>query len=396
MEIFQKIKLFFKAFYKVPLLVPSWDEKDLIESLKANLKDRDELRKKIKELYNVKYAFDFNLGRSAIQIALRSFGLQREDEVIMSTYSCRGTIEPILKENLTPVLVDIDDTFNISPESIEKHITKKTRVIIMSHLYGYPAQIDKIIAIAKKHKLYLIDDAAQVVGLKYKDKMVGTFGDIGILSFGIGKSLSATGGGMLITNDEDIAGVANLNWLFAREDEEVRRTKYRRKFYERSRTAPFYLVFDKFQKRKDWEIKRMSLIDCSFVLNQLPKLNGLISFRQIIALTYSRLLENESHIEIPQYEIIEGGNGHIFTKYVIKLKSYYREDKFSRFLRMNGIETETNYKPLHHYPEYKQYKKRFLIKSEMIYKKVLTIPCHQRMTYQDKEYVANKVKEFFK
>jgi len=388
--VFQKIRLFFKAFYKVPLLIPSWDEKELAESLETNPKDRDELRDKIKKLYHVKFTFDFNLGRSAIQIALKSFGLKRDDEVIISTYSCRGVIEPIIREGLRPVLVDIDNTFNISPESIEEHITKKTKVIIMSHLYGYPAQIDKIIAIAKKYKLYLIDDAAQVVGLKYKNKMIGTFGDIGILSFGIGKSISATGGGMLITNNKDMAAVANLNWLFAKEDKEDRSIRYMSEFYMKSITAPFYLIFNKFKKRENWIIKKMSLIDCSLILKQLAKLQRIILSRQTTALTYNRLLKHAKVI-VPQND-----GGHIFTKYVIKLKSYYKADKLSRFLRMNRIETETNYKPLHLYPEYKKYKRRFLSSSQILYEKVLTIPCHQRMTYQDKEYVVKKIKEFYK
>ena len=393
MEFFKKIKLFFKAFYKVPLLIPSWDEKELADSLNNNPKDRDNLRNKIKELYGVKYAFDFNLGRCAMQIALRSFGLRKGDEVILSTYSCRGVIEPIIREGLKPVLVDIDNHFNISPESIEKNITKRTKVIIMGHLYGYPAQIDKILTVKKKYKLYLIDDAAQVVGLRYNNKMVGTFGDAGILSFGIGKSISATGGGMLITNNKNIADVTNLNWLFSKEDTEDRSKDYWLEYYQRSKTAPFLLLANKFIKKEDWIIKRMSLIDCSLILKQLIKLQGLISFRRITALTYHKCLDGNTSIEIPDVT----DKSHIFTKYVIKLKPFEGNSReFSRFLRMNRIETEVNYQPLHLYSRYRKFKTSSLGDSEKIWEKVITIPCHHRMTYQNKLYVVKKINECFK
>lgn len=384
----EKIKLFLKAFYKIPFLIPTWTKEELIKAYSNSSKDSKRLREKIKKLYNVDYAFDFNLGRSAIQIALRSFGLKRDDEVIISTYSCRGVIEPIIKEKLRPILVDIDENYNISPKSIERNITKRTKVIIMSHLYGYPAQIDKIVAIAKKHKLYLIDDAAQVVGLKYKNQMVGTFGDIGILSFGIGKSISATGGGMLITNNRYMAEVANLNYLFAKEDIEKRANQYWREYYRRSLSAPFYLILNKFKKRKDWDIKKMSYFDCALISSQLDKLDLIIKDRILIANNYSELLKNTKLI-LPKIE------GNIFTKYVIMIKSYYNEKKLSKYLRLNGIETETNYKPLHLYPEYKSYKGRLLLRASIVYAKVLTIPNNYRMYYSDRMYVAKKIKEFF-
>jgi dTDP-4-amino-4,6-dideoxygalactose transaminase len=400
MEKITKLKLFFKAFYKIPLLIPSWSDKELSNAYPGTVKDSEKLKEKIKSMYNIKYAFDFNLGRSAMQIALRSFCLSRNDEVILSTYSCRGVIEPIIREGLKPVLVDIDNNFNISPESIERSITKKTKVIIMSHLYGRAAQIEKILAIAKKHNLYVIDDAAQVVGLKHKNKMVGTFGDIGILSFGIGKSISATGGGILITNNKYFANIASLNWALSKLDINAtkggkfnpnnRYVRYFDEYYMRKFTAPFFLIFNKFEKKEEWNIKKMDYFDCSLAISQLNKLNKIIRLRELGAKDYSKLFKGRLQWLLWPPEL----RG-IFTKYVITIRSYDQEHNLSRYLRLHRIETETNYKPLHLYSEYKNYIKYPAPLASVIYKRVLTIPNHHLMNHQDRVHIANKLSDYF-
>lgn len=368
---------FARLFYQVPYLVPDWDsarEKKYLKRFLINPHSgiesdyRQVLIAKIKELYNIKYAFDFNLGRSALEVGLDALHLNPNSEVILSSYSCRGVIEPILVSGLIPVLVDIDSDYNISPESIEKNITPRTKAIIMSHLYGKPAQIDKIIRIAKKHKLYLIDDAAQVVGLEYNGKMVGTFGDFGVLSFGIGKSLSATAGGFLITNSKTIAdrvpdflslNEEEISIVWRRALRVYLENVHRKWFY------PFFVLYRSLKMpNKYYHIRKMSNLDSALVLFQLQRKDEIISQRINNSLQLLHGLKNKFKMQAP--------SNHIYTKFVIQSKKPIRE--FTESLRDSGIEVEHNYKPLHLYDEYAGYAGVDLKQCEKIWQNVVTIP----------------------
>jgi dTDP-4-amino-4,6-dideoxygalactose transaminase len=388
--VLRKIKLFWKSFYKVPLLAPYWKDEewrsmaDLFTGLNES-EEKTSLKKSLGRLFKAQ-VIDFNLGRSSIQVALRCFNLKKGDEVILSTYSCRGVIEPIIKEDLTPVFADIDSDYNICPESIEKYITKKTRVIIMTHLFGRPAQIEKIQKIAKKHKLYLIDDAAQVFGLRYNRKMVGTFGDFGIISFGIGKSISATGGGLLIVNNKTFIEEAMKQWTLVEEETKVkgRALNYLLKYKHRRLTAPFYLVSGRFNKPLEYEIKKMSLFDCSLTRKQLARLKEIITKRKKIAQLYDKQIRNDR----------EHSTNDIYTKYVfVSKEGNIRE--FADYLRMKGIEVEFNYKPLHLNQKYVIYRKNPLPNAEKMWEKNISIPCHPRVTPKKINYIINVINKYY-
>jgi len=389
--VIKKIKLLLGSFYKIPFLVPYWNYEERNIILKSILGygffERGKLRDNIKKIFKVKYAYDFNMGRSALEIGLLSLGLKKGDEVILSTYSCRGVIEPILKIGCVPVLVDIDEYYNISPKSIQKNITKKTKAIIMSHLFGAPAKVKEIQLIADKYKLFLIDDAAQVVGLEHNYMMAGTFGDIGILSFGIGKSISATEGGFLITNRKDLAEVINSKWILLKEEKRyktnLRAIRCWIEFKWRKFTNPFFLVINRYRKRKDYEVKLMSQLDCAIVQTQLNKLKDLISIRRSNCLD---LIPNKfKGILLPKHI-----TGHIYSKFVLEIK-YSDAKKLSRFLRLRRIESELNYKPLHLYSEFKKYQGKGIIIAPAIWNKLLSIPNQANI---NNDYIINTLKEY--
>ncbi len=161
--------------------------------------------KKWAKVFKCKYAVAVNSGTSAQHIALAACGIGKGDEVIVTSLSFTSTVSTILMNNATPKFCDIDEkTFNIDVSKIEKLITKKTKAIVPVHLYGLPASMDKIMKIARKYKLKIIEDTCQSPGTKYKNKYVGTIGHLGTFSTVETKNISTGEGGVIVGNDKDL------------------------------------------------------------------------------------------------------------------------------------------------------------------------------------------------
>lgn len=151
----------------------------------------------------VPYAQAVSSGTTAVKVALQAMGIKRGDEVITQAFTFVATIEAILEVGAIPVIVDIDETLNMCPKSLETVITKKTKVIVPVHMMGSPAAMDEITAIAKKHNLLVLEDTAQACGGSYKGRLLGTIGDMGSFSFDAGKVLITGEGGMVATSNKD-------------------------------------------------------------------------------------------------------------------------------------------------------------------------------------------------
>jgi len=165
-----------------------------------------EFEGKFAEYVGAKYAVSVQSGTAAIHIALYESGIGKGDEVIVPSLTFIATINPILYVGAKPVIVDVNrDTWNTSPEEIEKAITKRTKAIIPVHIYGNPCDMDRIMAIASRHGLYVIEDATESLGATYKGKHTGTFGQFGCFSFNGNKLITTGGGGMVVTNNGDSA-----------------------------------------------------------------------------------------------------------------------------------------------------------------------------------------------
>lgn len=166
-----------------------------------------ELEKKIAQLCRVEYGIGVACGTDALLLSLDAAGIKPGDEVITSDYSFFASAGVISRLGARPLFVDIEkETYNIDPDKIESAITKKTRAIIPIHLFGQMADMDPIMAIARKHSLVVIEDAAQAIGAAYKNKPAGNLGDFGCLSFYPTKNLGAAGdGGMVVTNCKEFA-----------------------------------------------------------------------------------------------------------------------------------------------------------------------------------------------
>jgi UDP-2-acetamido-2-deoxy-ribo-hexuluronate aminotransferase len=168
-----------------------------------------ELEKKVAEYTNVKEAIGVASGTDALHLAIDAFGIGEGDEVITTPFTFFATAEAILYTGATPVFVDIEkDTFNIDADSIEEHITEKTKGILPVHLFGHPADMVKIREIAGKHRLKVIEDCAQAFGAELDNRKAGSLGDAGCFSFYPSKNLGGFGdGGMITLNNEKVTGI---------------------------------------------------------------------------------------------------------------------------------------------------------------------------------------------
>ena len=162
-----------------------------------------EFEKKWSQLFNIKFSISVNSNTSGLFAAIGACGIKAGDEVIVSPYSMSASAIAPLIYGAVPVFADVDiDNFGLSPESIETKITERTKAIIVVHIFGYPAKMDEIMSIAKRYNLYVIEDCAQSPLSKYKDKYVGSIGDIGVFSLNYHKHIHTGEGGMLVTNNE--------------------------------------------------------------------------------------------------------------------------------------------------------------------------------------------------
>jgi len=169
-----------------------------------------ELEENFKNYLGVKHAFSFNSGRTALMAILYSLQdenfLTKKDEVLVQAFTCNAAINPIIWSGLKPVYIDCDEkSFNIDCQDLKRKITPRSRIVIVQHTFGLPAEMDEILEICKKNNLILIEDCAHSLGAEYKGRKVGTFGRAAFFSFGRDKVISSVYGGMVVTNDDELA-----------------------------------------------------------------------------------------------------------------------------------------------------------------------------------------------
>ncbi len=158
----------------------------------------------LKKYFKAKYVLCVSSGTAAIKIALKACGIKKGDEVITQAFNFIATVEAILDVGATPVITNIDETLNMCPKDLKMKITKKTKAVIPVHMLGFSANINKIEKICKEKKIKLIEDNCESIGGKYRNKFLGNFGDVGVMSFDFGKNITTGEGGCILTNDKKI------------------------------------------------------------------------------------------------------------------------------------------------------------------------------------------------
>jgi dTDP-4-amino-4,6-dideoxygalactose transaminase len=306
-------------------------------------------------------------GTTALHLALLTCGVKAGDEVITTPFSFIATANSILYCGAKPVFADIDSqTFNISPEKIKEQITDKTKAVLVVHLYGQPCEMDTISKLCSDHGLKLVEDACQAHGALYNDRKAGSLGDCGVFSFYPTKNMTTGEGGMLTTNNQEIAERARL---LREHGSKVR--------YHHDVLGYNY---------------RMTDIAAAIGLVQLKKLNDFNNARIKNAERITNVLKDVKGIEAPY---VKPGILHVFHQYTVRITKDFHlsRDETTRRLNEMGIGTGIYYPvPIHKQPFYKVQSSGLEV-SEAASKEVLSLPVHPGLSDADVEHIGSSVLE---
>ncbi len=354
-----------------------------------------EFEKEIANKIGVKHAITVGNGTDALIIALKSLGIKEGDEVITTDYTFFATAEAIRFVGATPVFCDVElDTYNIDPSQIEEKITDKTKAIICVHLFGNACKMDEINDIAKRHNLYVVEDAAQAINSQYKGRNVGNLGDVACFSFFPTKNLGCFGdGGMITTNDDDLAtiiralkvhgsGENGMKAYAILNDEEVEVVE------QNSGDNTVYNPL-KYYNYLIGHNSRLDEIQAAILRIKLKHLDEYTENRRSISHGYIEALKDTSLVMPTETE----GGKHVFHLFI--LQSENREEIESK-LKEKGIATGTYYKvPMHLQKAFNDlgYKKGDFPNAEYLSERTFAIPLFPEMNDEEREYIINSIKE---
>ncbi len=323
--------------------------------------------KRFAALCQTKYALGIGNGTDTMILSMRALGIGVGDEVITAPNSYLASASSIALAGATPVFADVREDYNIDPAQIEKAITKKTKAIIPIHLTGRPADLEAIMAIAKKHNLHVIEDCAQAVGARYKNKSVGSFGITGSFSLHPLKNLGACGdGGVITTNDDK---------LFS----------YLSKARTHGHSSRDEVDFWSFNSRLD--NLQAAILNVKF--NSLEKWNNR---RREIAERYWNGLH-----QLPMYVPKDKEYEHsVYHTFIIQTD---KRDALMTYLREQGVDTKIHYPvPIHlqKAAAYLGYKKGDFPVTEKQCETILSLPVFPQLDNEQVDYVIEKINSFYK
>jgi dTDP-4-amino-4,6-dideoxygalactose transaminase len=318
---------------------------------------------------NVEYCIGVSNGLDALHIALKALGIGNGDEVIVPSNTYIATALAVSYVGATPVFVEPDiNTYNIDPSKIEAAITSKTKAIMPVHLYGQACEMESIMAIAKKHNLFVVEDNAQSQGASYKGKLTGSWGNINGTSFYPGKNLGALGdAGAVTTDDIELAEKASV----------LRNYGSEKKYY--NEVVGFNMRLDECQ--------------AGFLSVKLKYLKEWTMQRQEIAQWYHEALKNIDDLILPS---VDENATHVYHVYLVRTQ---HRDKLQKYLTDNGIGTLIHYPvPIHLQNAYRHlgFKKGDFPVAEEIAETCLSLPVWPGMKQSEVNFIAEKIINFYK
>jgi perosamine synthetase len=375
----------------IPVFKPTWTEEelndvaDVIRSGWWGMGPKVlELEKRFAKRLGVKHAIALNSGTAALDLAYRVLGLA-QSEVITTPMTFISTNSMILQNVATPVFCDIEpDTLNIDPGKIEKLITNKTKAIVVVHYGGHACDMDKILKIARKYKLAVVEDAAHAAGSAYKGKPIGSFGDLACFSFHAVKNMACGDGGMVVTDNDGYAErIRKLRWVGISKDTWQRTDKDAASPMDAARRYSWYYDVvepggHKFQ---------LTDIHAAIALVQFRRLNKTNARRRALSARYNRGLANVAWIEVPVEKDYTRSAMH---NYVIKTP--YR-DALHDYLEQNGISTGVHYIPNNLYESYKAFGQPTPI-AHARWTQLLTLPLFPDLANNEADYVIKTIRSF--
>lgn len=320
-----------------------------------------------------KYGVAVCNGTAALEVAVTALQIEKDDEVIMPTFTIISCAAPIVRVGAKPVLVDSDPkTWNMDVSQIEKKITSKTRAIMVVHIYGLPVDMDPVLALAKKYHLKVIEDAAEEIGQTYKGVPCGSFGDISCFSFYPNKHITTGEGGMVVTNDGDLA--------------------------EKSRSLRnlCFLPEKRFiHEELGWNF-RMTNLQAALGLAQLERLDEFVMKKRAMGGQYTKLLKDIGVVQLPLDKTIYAQN--IYWVYGLVLKKEICFDATEAMKRLGELKIGTRpfFWPMHEQPVFLKlglFKNERYPVAENIARRGFYIPSGLALKQNQIEYVASSLKK---
>jgi len=279
----------------------------------------EELEEEFKKYLGVRHAVSFNSGRSALLAILNSLGLEKDSQVLVQAFTCNAAVNPVIWAGFKPVYVDCDEnTFNIDVEDLKRKISNKSKVVIIQHTFGLPANMDEVLKVCQENNLILLEDCAHSLGATYKGKKVGSFGKASFFSFSRDKVISSVYGGMVATDDEEMAlrlrkyqekaGYPSSCWIL---QQLLHPVAMNWKILPSYRFLGKYILIlfqwlhvlskavhwtEKRGRKPSYFPKRLPAALAILALNQFKKVDGLNSHRKEIAEFYRRELSGTSFV----------------------------------------------------------------------------------------------------
>lgn len=335
-------------------------------------KNVDEFEKELAAYVGIGHAAALSSGTAAMHMALKAAGVDEGDIVFCQSLTFSGTANPIIYQNAIPVFIDSDyETWNMCPKALEEAFEKYPRVkaVIVVHLYGLSADMDKIVELCKEHNVTLIEDAAESLGTKYKGKHTGTIGDYGIYSFNGNKIITTSGGGMLVSNNKERIDKVRF-WSTQARD--------KARHYQHSELGYNY---------------RMSNVLAGIGRGQLKVLEERIKKKKYIFEFYKRELE---HLEGINFMPINEWNEPNYWLTCITLNGKVRPIDVIEALEENNIESRPLWKPMHLQPFFEKYDYIGEDVSKELFEKGICLPSDTKMTDEDLDRVCRVIKGLWK
>ncbi len=357
--------------------------------------------KKVADYVGAKYAVAVSNGTAALHVACLAAGIGEGDEVITTPITFAASANCVLYCGGTPVFADIDpDTYNISPEELEKKITSRTKAIIPVHYTGQPCDMDAILEIAHKHNLLVVEDGAHALGAAYKGKKIGSIADMTCFSFHPVKPVTTGEGGMIVTDNEEL-----YRRLVLYRSHGITRDKDMMQQYEEQlqQSSDPALQEAADMLRGDvidpggWYYQQLELgynyritdISCALGASQMDKLDHFLERRRQIAKKYDEAFADIPQIKIPwQQEGCQSG----WHLYMIQTMERSRREVFEG-LRQAGIGVNVHYIPVYRHPYYQRngYAGVHCLNAEAFYERAISLPIFPGLTGQQQDYVIEHV-----
>lgn len=377
--------------YKIPLFNLNFDEReaqaayDTIKSGWISTGPKNaELEQMFIDMWSVKYAVSMSNCTDALHVCCMVCGFGPGDEVICPSLTFAASCNCIRYVGATPVFADIvgPDHINIDPKDIERKVTSKTKGIIVVHMAGFPAQMDEIMKIARKHNLKVIEDACHGPLSEYKGKKLGTIGDCAAFSFFSNKNISTGEGGMFITNSEELEKKARLIRSHGMSTMSYQRASGHATEYDITCLGYNY---------------RMDDIRAAIAIEQLKKLPGDLEARVRVRKRYLDNLSEIDRVVVPFADCKEFTSNYIFP-IVIKDSTKDQRNTLREYIHAQGIQTSVHYPAAHHFTTYKEHG-AFLPQTDYCTDNEITLPMYATLTMEQVDFicevVANGVKEIY-